>query len=174
MSALCILCSWRVFVDVGLFLTNVARLSVTSHCQGGITGTSWLQVTNQHQAMWWCRFVTRSHDVQVIPPWQSLVTLSSFHSRRRSDLKQRLGSPDYPVLQGFLLSDVGPVYSRENMFDILGTPVNFFWKLRGLQWKFVSNFGSRNYLKSDLSRPWTEQMFICIHVYIYIYIYTYI
>ena len=29
--------------------------------------------------MAWCWFVTRSHDVQVIPPWQSLVTFSHYH-----------------------------------------------------------------------------------------------
>jgi len=28
----------------------------------------------RHYYMAWCWFVTRSHDVQVIPPWQSLVT----------------------------------------------------------------------------------------------------
>jgi len=28
----------------------------------------------RHHYMAWCWFVTRSHDVQVIPPWQSLVT----------------------------------------------------------------------------------------------------
>ena len=100
--------------------------SVTGDWQGGITCTSWLRVTNQHQAMRWCRtqrnngkrtwrascklespgvkdnshrrrwgwlksfhsvcfevphhcmawcsFVTRRHNVQVVPPWQSLVT----------------------------------------------------------------------------------------------------
>jgi len=31
----------------------------------------------RHHHMAWCWFVTRSHDVQVIPPWQSFVTGTS-------------------------------------------------------------------------------------------------
>jgi len=40
-----------------------------------------------------------------------------------------------------------PVYFRENILKDLGTPVRTC-KLRGLQWKLILNFGSRNHFKS--------------------------
>ena len=34
------------------------------------------------------------------------------------------------------------------------------WYVRGLPWKLVGTFGSRNYCRSDLLRPWK---YVCIH-----------
>jgi len=47
-----------------------------------------------------------------------------------------------------------PVYQCKNVFEFLGNPVKNCLKVTGTQWKLVWNFGSRNYLKSDLLRPW--------------------
>jgi len=47
-----------------------------------------------------------------------------------------------------------PIYSRENLFEILGTPVKTCLKCMGTPVK-PWHFGSRNYFKSDLLRLWT-------------------
>ena len=56
-----------------------------------------------------------------------------------------LGSPNYTF---FPYNKVTPVYSRDNLTDILGTPVKTCLKVT----RTPANFGSRNYFKSDLLR----------------------
>jgi len=45
----------------------------------------------RHHDMAWCWFVTRSHDVQVIPPWQSLVTLVTFSHSHLNPFIHQMG-----------------------------------------------------------------------------------
>jgi len=45
------------------------------------------------------------------------------------------------------------VYSRGNMFEILGTPVKTCFQVMGNPIKIVSKFGSRNYLKCNCLCP---------------------
>jgi len=47
-----------------------------------------------------------------------------------------------------------------------GLPRKRVWYVRELPWKHVGNFGSRNYFKSDLLRPW-----IRMDQYTYVYVY---
>ena len=46
-----------------------------------------------------------------------------------------------------------PVYSRENLFENLGTPVKSCLKVTGTPVKTCWNLGSRNHFRSDLLRP---------------------
>ena len=50
-------------------------------------------------------------------------------------------SPDNPVLLGFLLSDGHSVYSCENSFKSLGTPVKTCWNVTGTPVKTCLKFG---------------------------------
>ena len=54
------------------------------------------------------------------------------------------------------MSDGDSVYSRENLFEILGTPVEACLICTGtpMTSELVGNFGSRNYCKSGLLRSW--------------------
>ena len=77
----------------------------------------------------------------------SVITLHSLyiHSHRTSDFKYlefEIGQFFCPI---FWVTGT-PVYSRENMFVILGNPTKIFLKVMGTQWKLDRNFGSRNYL----------------------------
>ena len=74
-------------------------------------------------------------------------------SRRRSDFKV-FGSPDWPLFPATLLSDGDSVYSRENLFEILGTPEKTCLKVTGSPVKTCSIFGSRNDFQSDLPPLW--------------------
>ena len=76
-----------------------------------------------------------------------------FHSRRRSDLKI-LGSPDYPVFLDLLRVRVTPFTRLKPLLTFWGLPRKCVWYVWGLLWKLVGNFGSHNYLKSDLLRLW--------------------
>jgi len=62
------------------------------------------------------------------------------------------GSPDLPHFRVDLLCDGDSVYSRKNLFEILGTPVKACLICTGIQVtsKRVGNHDSRNYCKSDL------------------------
>jgi len=89
----------------------------------------------------------------------------SDHSRRRSDFKY------FDVQIGYfscpLFWETGtPVCSREKGFENLGNPVETCLKITGTQWKLVWNFGSRNYFKSNLLRPWmgiSEWTWVNVH-----------
>jgi len=59
-------------------------------------------------------------------------------------------SGDLTILSLCLLSDGDSIYKRENLYD-LGTPMK---TCLGTPGKPVGNFGSRNYLNSDLLRLW--------------------
>jgi len=67
---------------------------------------------------------------------------------------QIFGSPDYPVFQSFLWSDGDFVYSRENLFEILGTPVKTCLNVKGTPVKTCWKFGSCDECQSHLLRPW--------------------
>jgi len=54
-----------------------------------------------------------------------------------------------------------PIYSRERLFQILGNPVKTWLKVMGTQWKLDWNFGFRDYLKSDILRPWYMYIYVC-------------
>jgi len=91
----------------------------------------------------WCMFT----DVFLKPPLTAKIILKIF------------GSPDLTVFPQDLLSARDSVYTRENSFEILGTPLKTCLICTGgPPWKFVWNFGSRNYLKSDLLRLWYLEM----------------
>ena len=63
------------------------------------------------------------------------------------------GSPDLSVFLRDLVSDKDPVYSRENLFENLGTPEKMCLICTGTPVKTCWKFGSRNYFQSDLLRP---------------------
>jgi len=69
---------------------------------------------------------------------------------------QIFASPDLSVFLLDLLSDGDSIYSREQSFELLELPWKYVWYVRGLLWKLVGNFGSRNYHKSDLLQPWVD------------------
>ena len=62
---------------------NIFWTPVTSDCQSGITCTSWLRVTNQHQTMWWCR-TQKNNGKRTWPVvnWRVQVWRTA-HTRRR-------------------------------------------------------------------------------------------
>jgi len=68
---------------------------------------------------------------------------------------QIFGSRDLPVFLIDLLSDGDSVYTRENLYENLGTPVKMCWICMGTPAKTCQNFGIRNYLKSGLLRLWS-------------------
>jgi len=72
--------------------------------------------------------------------------LSSLSPLREEFRLQIFGSPDPSVFFIDLLSAGDSVYSRENLLEILGTPVNTCLICTGMPWKFVRNFCSRKYL----------------------------
>ena len=72
----------------------------------------------------------------------------------RQIFSKMFGSPNYPVFPNSLLSDGDLFYSTQTLFRIWGLPRKRVWYVRGLLWKLVGNFGSRNYLKSNLLRVW--------------------
>ena len=95
--------------------------------------------------------------------WSLLVALKKrillvgllflYHPWRRSDLKHldlQIGQFSCAL---FWVTGT-PVYSLENWFEILGTPVKTCLKVTGTPVKTCWNFGSRNYFKSDLLRLW--------------------
>jgi len=65
---------------------------------------------------------------------------------------KKIGSPDLPDFRVDLLSEGNSfVYSRENSFEIFGTPVKTCLICENV----LEIFGSRNCFKSDLLRPWS-------------------
>jgi len=85
--------------------------------------------------------------------------ISLYRSRRRSDLKcldLQIGQFSCPP---FWVTGT-PVYSRENLFELGGTPVKTCLKGTGTPVKTCSNFGGRNYFKSDLLRLWSLSLYV--------------
>ena len=66
---------------------------------------------------------------------------------------EKIGSPDLPDFRVDLLSDGDFAYSRENLFGIVGTDEKMCLICTGSP---VKNcwIGCRNYVQSDLVRPW--------------------
>jgi len=158
-------------------MSHVTRMNESCHTDEWVMSHMWMSC---HKYEWvmshiWMSHVTRmnescqTHEWVMSHIWMSHVAhmneschtskpnLSNWYitcnrSRKRSDLK-------YLGLQigqfSCLLGVTGtPVYSRENFLEFLGNPVKTCLNVTGTQWKFVWNFGSRSYLKSDLLRPW--------------------
>jgi len=59
-------------------------------------------------------------------------------------------SRDLTIFSLNLLSDGDSVYTRENLYENLGTPVKPCLYVWGTKIKLVGNFGSCSYFKSDL------------------------
>jgi len=112
----------------------------------------WVMSPTNNSWLIWMRHVTYEWVMSHMN--ESCTTLShTFSLRRRSNLK-------YLDLQIICFSYIinwvtgTPVYSRENLFDILGNPVKTCLKVTKTPVKTRSNFfGSRIYLKSALLRP---------------------
>ena len=67
---------------------------------------------------------------------------------------QILGSQDPSVFLMDLLSDGDSATHVKIRLKSEDFPRKHVWYVRGLQWKQVECFVSRNYLKGDLLRPW--------------------
>ena len=83
--------------------------------------------------------------------WFYVMLLGTFVYPLTEDIWLKCGSADYTF---FPYNQGSPVYSRENLFKILGSPVKTFLKVTGSPVKTCWNFGSRNDFKSDLLRLW--------------------
>jgi len=78
---------------------------------------------------------------------------STVHSRRRTDLKHL----DLEIYQFFwwILWLTGTLFTHLKIrLWLWRLSWKRVWNVRGLPWKRVGNFGSRNYLESDLLRAW--------------------
>jgi len=85
----------------------------------------------------------------------STMTITPIHSRKRLNLKYlhlQIGQFSCPL---FWVTGT-PVYSREILFEIWGTPVKTCLKVTGTPVKTCWNFGTRTYCMSDLLRLWKE------------------
>jgi len=87
--------------------------------------------------------------------WDMSRVTQAFHSRRRSDLKyldlqiRRFSRPPFGA--------TGTPFTHVKIcLKIWGLPRKKVWCVRGLLWKLVGNFGSRNYFKSDFLRLWSH------------------
>ena len=69
-------------------------------------------------------------------------------------ISRSIGFPDRSFeWRGFWLRGT-PFTHMKTCMTIWVLPWKRVWYVRGLPWKLVGNFGIRNYLKSDLLRPW--------------------
>jgi len=81
-----------------------------------------------------------------------LCVMKINHSRRRSDLE----CLDLQISQfswEILWVTRTPFIHVKTCLKIWGLPRKCVWYVRGLPWKLVGNFGSRNYFQSDFPRP---------------------
>ena len=86
----------------------------------------------------------------------SFIESTSYLSRRRWDSK-------YLDLQITIeiCSTGTPFTSVKTCLKFWGLPSKCVWYVRELPWKPVRDFQSRNYVKSDLLRPWYLKLEIC-------------
>ena len=82
------------------------------------------------------------------------------HSRRGSDSKYLdLRITQFSLILFWVTGT--PFTSKKTCLKFWRFPRKRVWYVRGLLWQLVGNFGSRNYLKSDLLRLWyTDSKFI--------------
>ena len=132
-------------------------------------------VSRTHDIIWWVRHeltissefdthiwylmvrahVSRTHDIIWVRDTHTVcVTIETpIRSRRRSYLKYL----DLQILRfsrKIFWVPGTPFTHVQIRLKIWGVPWKRVWYVRGLLWKFVSNFGSRNYFMSDLLRLW--------------------
>ena len=89
-------------------------------------------------------------------------THDSFHSRRRSNF-QYLDLQIWRVSRPLFWMTGTPFTAEQICLKFWGLPWKRVWYVWGLLWNLVGNFGSRNYFKSDLLRPWhTWHVMLCV------------
>ena len=121
---------WRVMslTAIRQFIMSVSNVNDASWvCQTWVCQNEFMSVSKwiHHECVkrQWCIIMRHLQDskTQRENAWWRVMSLTASRSRTRSDL-WKFGSSDSAVFPHTFLSDGDSVYSRETLFEILGTP----------------------------------------------------
>jgi len=84
----------------------------------------------------------------------AFVSQWGHHSWRISDLKIWISKSNSCPVRSSIEWRGLPFTPVKTCLECWKLPCKFLWNLRGLPWKFVRNFGRRNYFGAGFLRPW--------------------